>query len=71
MLMKFHGTLIISLMILIYVIRNGGSDHQIAPSKRVNIHTKKGIVKGVLDGQLSILEKAKRRNSKLVICSST
>ena len=32
---------------LIYVIRNGGSDHQIAPSKRVNIHTKAGIVKGV------------------------
>ncbi len=31
----------------IYVIRNGGSDHQIAPSKRVNIHTKKGIVKAV------------------------
>ncbi len=30
----------------IYVIRNGGSDHIIAPSKRVNIHTKKGIVKG-------------------------
>lgn len=32
---------------LIYVIRNGGSDHQIAPSKRVNIHTKKGIVHGI------------------------
>ena len=32
---------------LIYVIRNGGSDHQIAPSKWVNIHTKKGIIKGV------------------------
>ena len=32
---------------LIYVIRNGGSDHQIAPSKWVNIHTKKGVVKGV------------------------
>ncbi|MBT7851153.1 MAG: M42 family metallopeptidase [Formosa sp.] len=32
---------------LIYVIRNGGSDHQIAPSKWVNIHTKKGIVEGV------------------------
>jgi len=32
---------------LISVIRNGGSDHIIAPSKRVNIHTKKGIVKGV------------------------
>ena len=32
---------------LIYVIRNGGSDHQIAPSKIVDIHTKKGVVKGV------------------------
>jgi putative aminopeptidase FrvX len=32
---------------LIYVIRNGGSDHQIAPSKWINIHTKKGIVEGV------------------------
>jgi len=32
---------------LIYVIRNGGSDHQIAPSKRVNIHTNKGIKKAV------------------------
>ncbi len=32
---------------LIYVIRNGGSDHQIAASKRVNIHTRNGIVKGV------------------------
>lgn len=31
----------------IYVIRNGGSDHQIAPSKRVNIHTDKGVVKAV------------------------
>ncbi|MCV9389318.1 M42 family metallopeptidase [Reichenbachiella ulvae] len=31
----------------IYVVRNGGSDHQIAPSKRVNIATDKGIVKGV------------------------
>ncbi len=29
------------------VVRNGGSDHMIAPSKRVNIHTKNGIVKGV------------------------
>jgi putative aminopeptidase FrvX len=32
---------------LIYVIRNGGSDHQIAPSKRVNIHTTKGVVKAI------------------------
>lgn len=38
---------------LIYVRRNGGSDHQIAPSMRVNIHTKKGIVKGVF-GWLAI-----------------
>ncbi|UZO79871.1 M42 family metallopeptidase [Aquimarina sp. ERC-38] len=32
---------------LIYVIRNGGSDHQIAASKRVHIHTDNGIVHGV------------------------
>ena len=31
----------------IYLRRNGGSDHQIAPSKRVNIHTEKGMVKAV------------------------
>lgn len=31
----------------IYVKRNGGSDHMIAPSMRVNIHTDKGIVKAV------------------------
>lgn len=28
----------------IYLRKNGGSDHQIAPSKRVHIHTDKGIV---------------------------
>ncbi|WP_027377299.1 M28 family peptidase [Kaistella palustris] len=32
---------------LIYVIRNGGSDQMIAPSKVVNIHGEKGMVKGV------------------------
>ena len=32
---------------IINVIRNGGSDHMIAPSMRVNLHTKKGIVKGI------------------------
>lgn len=32
---------------LIHVIRNGGSDHQIAPSKRVKIHTKNGMVDGL------------------------
>ncbi|NND93634.1 MAG: M42 family metallopeptidase [Flavobacteriales bacterium] len=31
----------------IYLKRNGGSDHQIAPSKRVHIHTDKGIVRAV------------------------
>lgn len=31
----------------INVIRNGGSDHIIAPSKKVNIHTDKGIIQGV------------------------
>jgi len=31
----------------IYLRRNGGSDHMIAPSMRVNIQTPKGIVKGV------------------------
>ena len=31
----------------LYVVRNGGSDHQIAPSKRVNIHGDDGIVRGV------------------------
>jgi len=31
----------------IYLRRNGGSDHQIAPSKRVVIHTKKGQVPAV------------------------
>ncbi len=31
----------------LYVTRNGGSDHLIAPSMRVNILTDKGIVKGI------------------------
>ena len=31
----------------IYLKKNGGSDTAIAPSKRVNIHTSKGIVKGL------------------------
>ncbi len=31
----------------IYLRRNGGSDHMIAPSKRVNIHTDKGVVKAI------------------------
>jgi putative aminopeptidase FrvX len=31
----------------IYLRRNGGSDHQIAPSMRVNIHTENGPIKAV------------------------
>lgn len=31
----------------IYVRRNGGSDHMIAPSMRVNIHTDNGVIPGV------------------------
>jgi putative aminopeptidase FrvX len=31
----------------IFVRKNGGSDHMIAPSMRVNIHTDGGVVKGV------------------------
>ena len=46
----------------IHVIRNGGSDHQIAPSKRVNIHTSKGIVKGVFGWPAIHLRKGKDAN---------
>ena len=38
----------------IYVIRNGGSDQVIAPSKVVDIHGEKGVVKGYSDGRLFI-----------------
>ena len=31
----------------LYVIRNGGSDHMIAPSMRVNLHTEEGPVPGI------------------------
>ncbi len=47
---------------LIYVIRNGGSDPQIAPSKWVNIHTKKGIVKGVFGWPAIHTRKAGKEN---------
>jgi endoglucanase len=51
---------------LIYVIRNGGSDHQIATSKRVNIHTKKGIVKGVFGWPaIHTRDKAKEETPKI------
>lgn len=49
----------------IYVIRNGGSDHQIAPSKRVNIHTKKGVVKGIFGWPAIHVRKEKEETPSL------
>lgn len=51
---------------LIYVIRNGGSDHQIAPSKLVDIHTSKGIVKGVFGWPAIHTRKADREETPKV-----
>lgn len=48
----------------IYVRRNGGSDHQIAPSKRVNIHTDKGIVKAVFGWPAIHTRHTKEENPK-------
>jgi putative aminopeptidase FrvX len=45
------------------MVRNGGSDHQIAPSKRVNIHTLKGLL---LEYSLAIhLHKSDEKSPKL------
>ena len=50
----------------IYLRRNGGSDHQIAPSKRVNIHTTKGIVKAVFGWPaIHVREPGKEENPSL------
>ncbi len=50
----------------IYVVRNGGSDHQIAPSKRVNIHTKKGIVKAIFGWPaIHVRDKKKEEHASL------
>ena len=46
----------------ISVIRNGGSDHVIATSKWVNIHTSKGIVKGVFGWPAIHVRKGKDAN---------
>ncbi|MCO5249290.1 MAG: M42 family metallopeptidase [Chitinophagales bacterium] len=43
----------------IYVIRNGGSDHLIAPAKRVNLHGDKGIIDGVFGWPAIHLRKEK------------
>ncbi|WP_194776676.1 M42 family metallopeptidase [Pararhodonellum marinum] len=50
----------------IYVCRNGGSDHMIAPSMRVNIHTDKKIVQGVFGWPaIHVRDKAKEEAPKL------
>ncbi len=50
----------------VYVKRNGGVDHQITPSKRVNIHTKKGIVKAVFGWPaIHVREPGKEENPNL------
>lgn len=62
---------------LIYVVRNGGSDHMIAPSKRVNIHTSKGIVEGVFGWpaihtrNYTVAEEAPKVETLWVDCGAT
>ena len=46
----------------LHVVRNGGSDHIIAPSKRVNIHTKNGIVRGLFGWPAIHMRKGKDAN---------
>ncbi len=48
----------------IYLRRNGGSDHQIAPSKRVNIHTDNGIVKAIFGWPAIHTRKGKEETPK-------
>ena len=47
----------------ISVIRNGGSDQIIAPSKRVNIHTRNGFVRGVFGWPAIHTRKGKDANT--------
>ena len=60
----------------IYLRRNGGSDHQIAPSKRVNIHTAKGMVKAVfgwpaIHTRTSSNEKAPKLDNIFLDCGAS
>lgn len=48
----------------LHVIRNGGSDPKIAPSKQVNIYTPKGIVKGVFGFPAIHVREANEEKSK-------
>ena len=49
----------------IYLMRNGGSDHMIAPSKRVKIHTDKGIVKAVFGWPAIHMRKGKEETPSM------
>ncbi|MEX2591567.1 MAG: M20/M25/M40 family metallo-hydrolase [Anditalea sp.] len=50
----------------IYVARNGGSDHMIAPSMRVNIHTDEKAIKGVFGWPaIHVRDKAKEEAPKM------
>jgi putative aminopeptidase FrvX len=50
----------------IYVIRNGGSDHMIAPSMRVHVHTDEKIIPGVFGWPaIHVRDKAKEEGPKL------
>ena len=50
----------------IYVVRHGGSDHQIAPSKTVVVHTRKhGKIKGVFGWPAIHVRKDKEQNPSL------
>jgi len=49
----------------IYLVRNGGSDHMIAPSKRVNIHTDNGPVKAVFGWPAIHMRKGKEETPSM------
>ena len=49
----------------IYLMRNGGSDHMIAPSKRVNIHTDNGPVKAVFGWPAIHMRKGKEETPSM------
>lgn len=50
----------------IYVARNGGSDHMIAPSMRVNVHTEEKVIKGVFGWPaIHVRDKAKEETPKM------
>jgi putative aminopeptidase FrvX len=50
----------------IYVSRNGGSDHMIAPSMRVNIHTDEKVIQGVFGWPaIHVRDKTKEEGPKM------